>query len=231
MSRQAATITYLGHMSFVWTTPAEKRILSDPVQDPEPGNSRWFLRDMPHTAADVAIVTHDHFDHNAVHHVTGTTQVVSDAETVSAPGATIRGVEDIHAPLRSGIVMPNFVFVIETGGVRYCHTGDNRAQLPSDALDRIGDVDVLILPVDDSQHVLGWTEVQSLIESIELRVVIPSHYFIDGLTHVDSTLLPITNWLHTQNRVRRVGNISAALNRDELPDLTEIWVLDAALAE
>ena len=44
-------------------------------------------------------------------------------------------------------------------------------------------------------------------------------------------LLPITDWLQTQQHVRRIGSTSVALSPDELPDLTEIWVFDAALAE
>ena len=97
----------------------------------------------------------------------------------------------MHAPLQSGVTMRNVICVVETGGVRHCHVGDNRAGFATDALERFGGIGVLLLPADDSAHLVDFGEVEALIERLGPRVVIPNRQFMEGLTHEDPALLPI----------------------------------------
>ena len=61
---------------------------------------------------------------------------------------------DEHAPAPHAVWsvgrprMRNSMFVLEAGGLRLLHMGDNRAQLPAAVVRRLGPIDVLLLSVD-----------------------------------------------------------------------------------
>ena len=215
-------------MSFMWHTPTGGRLLIDPFQQPDRGS--WFVIEYPETEADAVLVTHDHFDHNAVGRISPDARKITGPGELEIAGARVLGLEDQHAPLHTGEVMPNVVFVVETGGVRYCHIGDNRAAIPPETLAQMGEVHVLILPVDDSAHIHTFEETARLVARVGPRIVIPAHYFIEGVTDAASTLLPITRWLSEQKKVRVVGDAGISLDPDTLPEDREVWVLEAALS-
>ena len=77
--------------------------------------------------------------------------------------------------------------MIETG-LRILHWGDNR-----DAIGRIGHVDIL-MPIDESRHVMGYEMAESVIEKLKPHVVIPHHYYIFHVVQRQSTLMPADEW-------------------------------------
>ncbi len=216
------SLRYLGHAAFLWTV-GRTRVLIDPFRDPDWG--RWFVRRFPALSADVALVTHDHFDHNAVETLGGVTETLAGPGRAERNGISVLGVGDIHALPRLSH-MPNTIFRIEAAGVRYCHVGDNRPDPAPQALERLGEIDVLIVPVDDSRHLLRFNEVNALIDRINPRVVIPMHYFTECTTHPDSTLLPIDKWLSQQPfKVNYTAAHTIRITPNSLPNQPEIWVM------
>ncbi len=221
---QGVELRYLGHSSFLWSAVRGVRVLIDPYhQSHLSWNWRWFLAAFPAVEADIVLVTHDHFDHNATEEVSGGPEVISSAERKKFDGVSIVGIEDVHA---SPDNMPNHIFVVEAGGIRFCHLGDNRPDLPRSVVEAIGDVDVLFVPADGSSHLLRFWEVNQLIETFKPRVVVPMHYLIPGLTDPASTLLPVDEWLKTQPQVRRLDTDRLDLNDADLPDEREVWVFE-----
>jgi hypothetical protein len=45
--------------------------------------------------------------------------------------------------------------VVETGGLRILDWGDNRHNPPDFVWDMLGDIDIVLLPIDTSRHVMG----------------------------------------------------------------------------
>ena len=70
------------------------------------------------------------------------------------------------------------MFRLEVDGVSYLHIGDNRVEWPTEVAQAVGDVDVLMVTVDDSIHLLTYDQVDSLVQRLEPRVVVPMHYAI-----------------------------------------------------
>jgi L-ascorbate metabolism protein UlaG (beta-lactamase superfamily) len=213
---------YLGHSAFLFVSPDGARVVVDPYDNTHPHGWRWFVEPCPVVEADVVLVTHDHFDHNAVHRVAGEPRVVRSAVDVVTEDVRIYGFEDSHA---SPDEIPNTIFVLESGGVRVCHLGDNRPDVSRETVEAIGRVDVLIVPVDDSSHLHRFWEVQQLIETFEPRVVVPVHYFIAGVTEPGSTLLSPDTWLGTQDDVRHIHAPDVEISVDALPAQRQVWVL------
>ena len=117
---------------------------------------------------------------------------------------TLRGVEDLHSGASRLRDFPNVMYRLETGGISFLHPGDNRADWPWEVARSIGDIDVLWVTVDDSNHLLSYEEVDSLIQWLEPKVVIPMHYQIPGLMSGETGREPPEGWLATQSEVRRL---------------------------
>ena len=91
--------------------------------------------------------------------------------------------------------LDNSIIVTETGGMRIAHWGDNRPDPGAYIMDRLRGVDVLILPIDGSEHILTAEDVTGLMEELEPKVVIPMHYHTRGAVTVLSTLQAPDYWL------------------------------------
>jgi L-ascorbate metabolism protein UlaG (beta-lactamase superfamily) len=51
------------------------------------------------------------------------------------------------------------LIVVETVGMRIVHWGDNHHDPPEDIWKALGRIDIALLPVDGSQHVMGHVDV------------------------------------------------------------------------
>jgi L-ascorbate metabolism protein UlaG (beta-lactamase superfamily) len=222
------TLTYYGHSAFLWTSESNVRVLIDPFGN-TPGDY-WFLLPFPRVRADIVLVTHEHFDHNAVEGLPGGPMVIRDPGEFGRNDISIRGVLDLHSGTPGVNGLHNTIYVIETGGVRYCHMGDNRPELPADAREQIGQVDVLMTGVDDSMHLMNYEQVDSLVEYLDPKIVIPMHYYLNGITTRASTLKNPKGWLDTRTNVKRLGIETLNITPNNLPSQKEVWVFDPLLS-
>jgi L-ascorbate metabolism protein UlaG (beta-lactamase superfamily) len=166
-----------------------------------------------------------HFDHDAV------TRLPESSSVIRMPGefryrdVHIRGILDKHSgTLSKG--MPNVMFSLENSGIRFLHIGDNYIDWSDEVKKNVGNIDVLMLTVDDSCHLLTYSEVDALIKMVKPRVVIPMHYQIPELMPETTTLKAIDEWLFTRRGVRHLGNHSITLSKNDLPVSQEVWVFD-----
>lgn len=220
------TLTYYGHCAFMWTSRTGIRVLIDPY-----GNSAqsfWFLRVFPQIQVDVVLVTHDHFDHNAIGVLPDTPSVLRGPGSFTLDDMVVRGIGDIHSGNSGQRGMQNTIFMVESEGVRYCHIGDNRHNIENEAMYDIGEVDVLMVTVDDSRHLLSYDQVNQLVERIDPKVVVPMHYYINGLTADSSTLETAERWLATQDTVKLLAINSLEIESEDLPSHREVWVFEPA---
>lgn len=229
-------LEYLGHSAFLWTTPSGARILIDPFGNPgEPrpapsfgaSSVRWFERLFPPVECDVVLVTHPHFDHDAVDRVRGEPTILRGALQLEGGGFRIRGFPGRHARhYGTEFGQRNVIFTLDIAGVSFCHLGDNRAELPEDFLRGVGKVDVLMVPVDGNDHLLTSEEVDRVVDALDPQIVMPTHYRIDGLTHPDAPLGGIEGWLAGQPNVRPIDAARVSLSPPDLPEEREIWTFD-----
>lgn len=221
-------LTYFGHASFEFVTPGGTRIIVDPY-----GNSwwsHWFDRPFPSRHANFVLVTHSHFDHNAWERIPGPSELINTPGARLLDDATVVAVAGHHARAeRYGD--QNLVFVLNVDGLRFVIWGDNDANLTPELSQHLGRVDILMLPIDESQHLLTLDEVATLRQQIAPRVLIPIHYFAPPLTSTCSTLETIDNWLTSQSGVRRPHSHTIRLSQASLPARPEIWVLSPLLAQ
>ncbi len=219
-------LTYFGHCAFRWETPAGVTVMADPYRNQ--ADRYWFSRLFPQVHCDLGLISHAHFDHDAADRLPEAASVLRTPGDFSTGDLRIRGVRDLHSGASRLRNFPNVMFRLEVDGVSYLHIGDNRADWPDEVTDAVGDIDVLMVTVDDSVHLLSYDEVDGLVRQLEPSVVIPMHYAIPGITASECELLPPEGWLERQRSVRRLESHEADFSRSALPSVTEVWLFQPA---
>lgn len=205
-------IEYLAHACFVIQSPGGQRIVIDPY------NSHiWMGYQFPvGTAADAVLVTHPHFDHDADYYFPVTTPVFRTPGSFRLGDVRLTGVAGEHGNAESmrqrQLRTDNTIWIIETGGLRIVHAGDNGA-LSTALAEAIGPADIFI-------------GMQDFPPPLQPSVVIPMHYLLPDISGDNSTITSLDPWLARQSRevVRRESG-PVVFARDSLPARPQIHVL------
>lgn len=207
------SLQYLGHSCFVITTPSGERLLIDPFASGE-----WPGLTLPYVHADRVLVTHPHWDHNAWREVRGGPKVIEEPGRVEGKDFVITGIAGRHAETGgASINWRNTIYLVETGGVRLCHLGDNGPVTP-ELKTLIGAVDVLMLPVDGEKRVLTYDQADGWIDALSPRLVLPMHYRLPGLALDQITGIgTIDEWLSLQPQAIRLARDTIVLDPLTLP--------------
>ncbi len=219
-------LTYYGHCAFHWETPGGVTVMADPYRNQ--ADRYWFSRLFPDIHCDLGLISHAHFDHDAADRLPELASVIRMPGEFTAGDLHIRGIGDLHSGASRLRDFPNVMFRLEVGGVSFLHIGDNRADWPPEVARAVGDVDVLLVTVDDSIHLLTYDQVDGLVQRLEPSVVIPMHYGIPGVTTGECELLPPERWLERQETVRRLDSHQAGVSSGSLPSSTEVWLFQPA---
>ncbi len=225
-------IEYIGHAAFLVRSPGGTEVLLDPY-----ASKVWIGYDFPPGVhPDAVAITHPHYDHDAGRY-RGAPFPWPDAVVVDGPGTvevgdvTITGIEGKHAdPYGMEFGQLNTIMVLEVAGIRLAHVGDN-GPLSAAALSGIGDVDVLMMPMDSAYHILSPAETAEMRRVISHRVLIPMHYRLPELeAEADSPedLGPIDPVVAQEPRVRRLDSNVWTVSVSTLPPEPRIVVFRAS---
>lgn len=151
--------------------------------------------------ADVLLITHEHFDHNAAEAIDGAPHTVrATAGTWPSPIGTVLGVASEHDAVAGTQRGPNSIFVFSLDGLRVCHLGDlGQPQLRPEQREAIGPVDLLFVPVGGGPT-LGAESASATVRALAPRLVVPMHY----RTPAVSFLEPADAFLEHYQDVRRL---------------------------
>jgi len=216
-------LAFFGSSAFRITTPLGMTLLIDPWRNPPSGGAQWYRQDFPEVAVDIGISTHAHFDHDALHRLDANMLLDRPIGRFELADVRIIGIADKHVtdipsacPVdwsavyrqRTGIdnrppenprAFDNALVIVETGGIRILHWGDNRADPPEHIWAALGKVDVVLLPVDESRHLLSYRQVDRIAERLGAQIIVPCHYLTPQFMHHDSTLLPADDYVRTRD--------------------------------
>ncbi|OGV97328.1 hypothetical protein A2W24_00515 [Microgenomates group bacterium RBG_16_45_19] len=209
------TIRWFGHAFFLVSDGIKLAI--DPFKNLEGYPN-------PVVAADVVLVTHDHFDHNKTEVIKGNPQVVRGQGKKSAKGMEFLGVKTFHDSNNGKDRGENTVFVFEMNGIRLAHCGDLGHVLSDQQVKEIGRVDVLMIPVGGFYTIDAKAAWQN-VEKIKPKVVIPMHYkqpsMGDGLP-----IAGVDVYLQGKKNVTKLDKNILTLEKEKLPQETSIYVLN-----
>ena len=221
-------LTYFGHCAFRWQTAGGVTVVADPYRNV--ADRYWFTHLFPGLRCDPGLITHAHFDHDACDRLPEAASILRMPDELTVGDLQIRGIGDFHSGASRVSDFPNVMFRLEAGGVCYLHIGDNRVEWPDHVAQAVGEIDVLMVTVDDSNHLLTYDQVNTLVQRLQPRIVIPMHYAIPGLHSTECELLTPEGWLSRQKTVRRLETDRVVFTLSKLPTQTEIWLFQPAAA-
>jgi len=131
--------------------------------------------------ADIVLISHDHFDHNNIKAVSGSPLVIKGPGEYDARGVFIQGISGYHDNSQGAERGNVTIYIIEAEGLRICHLGDlGQKELSSDQLEKIGEVDILMIPVG-GVYTIDADEAIKIMAQVEPKITIPMHYQIPKL--------------------------------------------------
>jgi len=173
-------IQYYGHSCFKITTKPAGRATDDVSIFFDPFDKQIGLRP-PQGQADLALVSHNHHDHNNIEALKGDPVVINTAGEYSVKGVNIIGVEAFHDDKEGQERGKINIFTIETEGLKICHLSDLGGDLGPKQLDEIDGVDILFIPVG-GKYTIDGKKAAEIARKIEPAIIIPMHYKIPGST-------------------------------------------------
>ena len=241
----AVEIAYFGSSAFRITSPMGVSVMVDPWRNHPSRKWDWYFHDFPITEVDIGISTHAHFDHDALHRLDAHVLLDRLIGQYTFGDVTISGFADKHAvdstyalydykkiskffnnvdiePPNNPRSWDNCLLVLEVGEMRILHWGDNRHNPPENIWSALGHIDIALLPIDASQHVMGHIHTAQIIDTLKPRVVIPHHYYIWDVVQRQSTLQTCQDWVEACKQKEILSTPSKLYDKKALENLDRV---------
>lgn len=216
-------IKWYGHSAFLITTGSGTRIILDPYQSGAFGGALAYAKIAE--PADIVLSSHDHDDHNYVGDIKGKFALIKTPGDHRESGITIRGIPTFHDTCGGKERGPNIIYVIEADDIRVAHLGDLGHVLDRSTLEKMGKVDVLLVPVGGF-YTIDPAEATKIVIDVKPAVTIPMHF---RTGKCDFPIAPVAEFTKGKTGVKETGATEIEITRSNLASLGEIVVLDHAL--
>jgi len=171
-------ITWYGHSCFkIQTKP--HRGSEDITIFTDPFDKRIGLRP-PQGNANIITISHSHYDHNNATALKGEPSIIDAPGEYSIKNIQIEGVDSFHDKKEGSERGRNAIFIIKSEDLKICHLGDLGHILSEDQVEKIGDIDVLMIPVG-GKYTISPKEAENVVSQLEPKIILPMHYKIKDL--------------------------------------------------
>lgn len=188
------------------------------VTDPHDGKSIGIHA--PSVTGDIILVSHDHYDHNSVKSVEKEgSKIITDTRKRNITNVEIKGIESFHDGCRGEKRGNNIIYKFTMEDITFCHMGDLGHDLDEDTVQKIGDVDILFIPIGGT-FTLDAKQAWRIIKKVKPRIAVPMHYKIGGLSLPITGIEPFLE--ESKYEILKVGN-EIDIEKEDLPEEPEIW--------
>ena len=225
LNAKEVTFKWFGQACFLIVTSNNTKIITDPVSM----NGYNVPKEIK---ADIVTVSHEHFDHNKVESVSGSPIVlrglVNGGRRFAQIDRTIKDVRIYTVPSyhdkeqgkKRGL---NSIFIFEFDGIRVVHLGDIGQTLSSEQINKIGKVDVLMIPVGGKYTIYG-KDAEKIVSQLKPKLIVfPMHFKTDV-----ANFLPYSadDFVKGKKNVKKIDGNCYKLDLDNLPKKLEYVVLN-----
>jgi L-ascorbate metabolism protein UlaG (beta-lactamase superfamily) len=211
-------LKWLGHACFLITSETGLKIITDPYPQ---GSGLSYLP--VNEAADIVVVSHDHFDHNNVASLPGKPEVVTGATTIK--GIQFKVIATHHDDSQGKERGSNTIFCFSVDGIKLCHLGDLGHRLSKAQIAEIGPVDILLVPIG-GVFTVDAKMAGTVSDDLKPKVVIPMHC---KTPKCDWPLNSIDDFASGKKNVKKLNSSEVEFKVGKLPETTEIIVLQPAM--
>ncbi|NOZ30859.1 MAG: MBL fold metallo-hydrolase [Crenarchaeota archaeon] len=172
--------------------------------------------------ADAVLVTHNHYDHNAVEMVDAREVVKWRKGSFQLGPFKVEGIQAYHDKSMGKLRGENIIYRLEAGSFSIVHVGDLGHIPGDDVLEKLKGVSILMVPVGGT-YTIDAEEAWELITKTEPRLVIPMHYWVPYST---LPLDPLDKFLSISKARRlRLDSRVLEVTPDDIPDKTTIVIM------
>jgi len=161
-------IDWLGHSCFKVTIRDGLVVLFDPFD----ASVGYVQQDV---SPDVVVVSHDHYDHSDLSHVSGDYKVVNTAGMHEFGNVTIECIPTYHDHSGGANRGINLVSVLSVRGITLAHLGDIGCVPDADVLDKLQGLEILLIPVGGN-YTVDAGEALQICDALQPNVIIPMHF-------------------------------------------------------
>ncbi len=188
------------------------------VTDPHDGKSIGIHA--PSVTGDIVLVSHDHYDHNSVKSVDKDgSKIVTDTRKRNISNVEIKGIESFHDECHGEKRGNNIIYKFTMEDIAFCHMGDLGHDLDENTVQKIGDVDILFIPIGGT-FTLDAKQAWRIIKKVKPRIAVPMHYKIGGLSLPITGIEPFLE--ESKYEILKVGN-EIDIEKEDLPEEPEVW--------
>ncbi len=207
-------ITWLGHACFR-IKGSQAIIITDPFQ-PDLGS-------LGNQTADAVTISHWHPSHSYYQGIKGEPRLVRGPGEYEIAGVLMLGLNTFHDSVKGQTRGKNTVYLMEVDGVDICHLGDIGHILGDEAIEQMGNIDILMVPVG-GVSTIGPPMAAEIIRKVEPKIVIPMHYRTPASK---KDLEPIENFLKEMGITQVEPRPKLSVTRSNLPLAMQVVVLGA----
>jgi L-ascorbate metabolism protein UlaG (beta-lactamase superfamily) len=219
------TFKWFGQSCFLIETSQNTRIITDPMEM----GAYKIPKDIE---PDIVTVSHEHFDHNQVDAVSGKPVVLRGLTSGGIDFAAIDQkikevrvftVSSYHDKSQGSQRGKNAIFVFEFDGIKIAHLGDLGDSLTPASIQKIGAVDVVMIPVGGTYTVFG-KEADHVISQLNPKLIVfPMHFKTDS-----ASFLPYTGDDYTKEKqnVKKIDGNTFKLDLSNPPKSLAYVVLN-----
>lgn len=204
-----------------------------------------LLKDPKTSMVDYAASTHGHFDHDNLYAFDSATVLDRMIGVWQFADVKVTGLADLHVCATRGMYpwdvtarawvgepcppgqpteQDNVLYYIEVGKsnkITLLHWGDNQTEMFSHNKEFFKNhpVDIAIIPVDDSGHIVRPQDIPIIVNAVNPKVIIPSHYYIKGIVNPSYTVLTPDRWFVAQKHRKLTGTSRVTITREWLDSL------------
>lgn len=225
LSSEEIRIEYMGMSCFLITTGSGARIITDPFHS----DNQILYPDLRKEPADMVTVSCGNYAHCNVYAVGGMPYVYRIKTPTTIEGIPFRGISSRHLEMKE--VGPtradeNIIMCFEAAGIRICHLGALGHPLTEDQRQRIGKVDVLMVPVG-GVSTLPVADAEDVCRQLAPGIIIPMHYRSERCTY--SSWAPVDEFVKGKENVTKFPGLGeVTLSAADLPPTPQILLLEAA---
>ncbi|MEI6152774.1 MAG: MBL fold metallo-hydrolase [Deltaproteobacteria bacterium] len=216
-------IKWYGHAAFKITTDKGVRIIIDPYESGAFGGALAYGKITEE--ADIVLTSHDHDDHNYTKDIKGSFTQIKQGVAHNMNNLVIKAIPTHHDSSKGKERGDNLVFVIEADGLTLAHMGDLGHALEKDTIDKIGKVDILLLPVGGF-YTIDAGEATKVMNDIGPAITIPMHVKTDKC---DFPIAKVSEFTAGKKGVKAAKTSEIEINKTGLPVEPEIIVMEYAL--
>ncbi|WP_461206342.1 MBL fold metallo-hydrolase [Clostridium sp. DL1XJH146] len=206
-------ITWLGHASFLMEDRKGSTIITDPY-DPSVGYKLFKGK------INLVTISHNHFDHNYTNELNGNPTIIDKVGLFNKFNISIEGIPSFHDHEKGLKRGSNIIYTFKFDNYKICHLGDLGHLLTDDDISKIGEIDILLIPVGGN-FTIAANEAKEITKKINPHIVIPMHFKTDKINFpIDG----VEKFLIEMKNVKKIDSATIEIN-DKLDGYNRVYVL------